>query len=56
MMSAKMSNKNKFNTGMNEAGASSEGPLPDRYPIDEQDGPGCHQTSADKRSTRRKWS
>ena len=55
-MSAKMSNKNKPNTGMNEAEASSEGPSPDKYPTGEQDGPGCHQTTADKRTTRRKWS
>ena len=55
-MSVIMSNKSKPNNNMNEAGASSEGLLPSRCPIGEQDGPGRHQTTADRRTTRRKWS
>ena len=51
-----MSNKSKPNNGMNEAGASSEGLSPGRCPIGEQDGPGRHRTTADRRTTRRKWS
>ena len=52
-MSVKMSNKSKPNNGVNEAGASSEGVLPGRCPIGEQVGPGHHQTTADRRTTRR---
>ena len=37
---------------MNEDGASSEGVLSRSCPIGEQDGPGCHQTTADRRTTR----
>ena len=55
-MSVKMSNKSKPNNGVNEAVASSESLLPGRCPIGEQDGPGCHWTTADRRTTRRKWS
>ena len=49
-----MSNKSKPNNGVNEAGASSERLSPGRYPIAEQDEPSCHQTTADRRTTRRK--
>ena len=55
-MSVKMSNKNKPNSGVNEAGASSERLSPGRSRIGEQDGPGRHPTNADRRTTRRKWS
>ena len=55
-MSVKMSNKSKPNKGMNEAEASSEGLLPGKCPIGEQDGPSHHRTTADRRTTRRKWS
>ena len=55
-MSVKMSNKGKSNNGVNEAGATSEGLSPGRCPIGEQDGLGRHQTAADRRTTRRKWS
>ena len=55
-MSVKMPNKNKPNNGVNEAGASSEGLLPGRCPIGEQDGPHHHRTTADRRTMRRKWS
>ena len=41
---------------MNEARASSEGLLPGWCPIGEQDAPGCHQTTADRRTMRIKWS
>ena len=41
---------------MNEAGASREDLSPGRCPNGEQDGPGVHRTTADRRSTRRKWS
>ena len=51
-----MSNKSKPNNDVNEGGASSEGLSPSRCPIDEQDGPGHHRTTADRRTTRRKWS
>ena len=50
-----MSNKSKRNNGVNEAGASSEGLSPGRCPIGEQDGPGRHRNTADRRTTRRKW-
>ena len=50
MTSVKMSHKSKPNNNVNEAGVSSEGLLPDRCPIGEQDGPGCHQTTADRGS------
>ena len=55
-MSVKMSNKYKPNNGMNEAGASSEGLLPGRCPIGDQDGPGLHRTTADRTTTRIKRS
>ena len=55
-MSVKMSNKSKPNKGVNEAEASSEGLLPGKCPIGEQDGPSHHRTTADRRTTRRKWS
>ena len=55
-MSVKMSNISKPNNSVNEAGASSEGLLPGRCPIGEEDGPGHHQTTPDRRTTRRKWS
>ena len=55
-MSLKMSNKSKPNNGVNEAGASSEGVSPNRCPIGEQNGHGRHHTTADRRTTRRKWS
>ena len=55
-MSVKMSNKRKPNSGVNEAAASSEGLLPSSCPIGEQDGLVCHLTTADRRTTRRKWS
>ena len=51
-----MSSKSKPNNGVNEAGVSSEGLLPGRCPIGEQDGPGRHRTTADRRTMRRKWS
>ena len=41
---------------MNEAEASREGLSPSRCPIGEQNGPGCHQTTADTSTTWRKWS
>ena len=50
-----MLNKSKPNNAMNEAGASSEGLSPGRCPIGEQDGPGRHRTTTDRRTTRRKW-
>ena len=55
-MNGKMLNKSKPSNGVNEAGASSEGLSPGRCPIGEQDGLGCHRTTADRRKTRRKWS
>ena len=55
-MSVKMSNKSKPNSSVNEAGASSEGLSPDRCPIGEQDEPHHHQTTANRRTTSRKWS
>ena len=55
-MSARISNKSKHNNRVNEAGASSEGLSPDRCSIGEQDGPGRDRTTADRRTTRRKWS
>ena len=55
-MSVQMSNKSKPNNGVNEAGALREGLLPGRCPIGEQDGSGCHRTTVDGRTTRRKWS
>ena len=55
-MSVKMSNKSNTNNGVNQAGASSEGLFPGRCPIGEQKGPGCHQTTANRRTRRRKWS
>ena len=54
-MSVKISNKSKPNNSINEVGASSEDLLPGRCPIGEQDGPSCHRTTADRRTTRRKW-
>ena len=51
-----MSNKSKPNNDMNEAGASSEDLLLGRCPIGEQDGSSRHRTTADRRTTRRKWS
>ena len=41
-MSFKMSNKSKPNNSVDEAGALSEGLLPDRCPIGEQDWLTCH--------------
>ena len=55
-MSVKMLNKRKHNNGVNEAGASSKGLSPGRCSIGEQDVPGRHRTTADRRTTRRKWS
>ena len=55
-MSGKLSTKSKLNNSMNEARASSEGFLHSRCPISEEDWPGQHQTTADRRTTRRKWS
>ena len=55
-MSVKMSHKSKPNNGVNEAGASSEGLSTSRCPIGEHNGPSRHQTTADRRSTRRRWS
>ena len=55
-MSVKMSNKSKPNNDVNEAGASSEGLSPSRCPIGEKDGLGCHRTTAERRTTRRKSS
>ena len=52
-MSVKMSNKSKPNNGVNEAGASNKGLSPGRCPIGEQEGPGCHRTTADRRTTRK---
>ena len=52
-MSVQMSNKSKPNNSMNEARASSESPSPGRCPIGEQDGPGHHWITADRRTTRR---
>ena len=51
-----MSNKSKPNNGINETKASSEDLSPGRCPIGEQGGPGRRQTTADRRTTRRKWS
>ena len=56
MISVKISNKSKPNNNINEAGASSEGVSPGRCPIGEQDGSSCYRTTADSRTTRRKWS
>ena len=50
-MSVKISNKSKLNNSMNEAEASHEGLSPSRCPIGEQNGPGCHQTTADTSTT-----
>ena len=55
-MSVKMSNKSKPNNRMYEAGASNEGLSLGRYPIGEQDWYGRHQTTADRKKTRKKWS
>ena len=55
-MSVKMSNKSKPKHGVNEAGVSTEGLSPSRCPIGKQDGPSRHRTTADRRTTRRKWS
>ena len=55
-MSFRMSNKRKPNNSVNEAGASSEGLSPGSSPIGEQDGPGRHQITADRRTMKRKWS
>ena len=41
---------------MLEAGVSSEGLSPGSCPIGEQDEPGPHRTTADRRTKRRKWS
>ena len=41
---------------MDEDGASSEGVLSSSCSIGEQDGPGCHQTTAARGTTRWKWS
>ena len=51
-----MSNKSKPKNSMNEDGASNEGLPPGRCPSGEEDGPGHHQTIADRRATRRTWS
>ena len=51
-----MSNKSKPNNRMYEAGASNEGLSLGRYPIGEQDWYGRHQTTADRKKTRKKWS
>ena len=51
-----MSNKNKPNNGVNEAGASREGLSPGRCPIVEQDGSSRHQNTASRKTTRRIWS
>ena len=42
LMSVKMLNRSKSNNSVKEAGDSSEGLLPGRCPITEQDGPGCN--------------
>ena len=55
-MSVKTSNKSKPNNGENETEASSKGLSPGRGLIGEQDGPSHHQTTADRRTARRKWS
>ena len=55
-MSVKISNKSKPNNGVNDAGASGEGLSPGRCPNGEQDGPCCHRTTTDRRTTRRKCS
>ena len=48
-----MSNKSKPNNDVNEARASSEALSLGRCPIGEQDGPGCHRTTVDRRTTRK---
>ena len=55
-MSVKMPHKTKPNNSVNEAGALKGGLSSGRCFIGEQDGPGCHQTTADRSTTRRKWS
>ena len=55
-MSVNLSNKSKRKNDVNEVGAPSKGLLSGRYPIGEQDGPGRHRTTTDRRTTRRKWS
>ena len=55
-MRVKMSKKSKPNNSVNEARASREGLLPGSCPIDEQGALGRHGTTADRRTTRRKWS
>ena len=55
-MSVNLSNKSKRKSDVNEVGAPSKGLLSGRYPIGEQDGPGRHRTTTDRRTTRRKWS
>ena len=49
-----MSSKSKPSNSVNEAGASSESLSSGRCPIGEQDGPGHHRTTADRRARRRK--
>ena len=51
-----MSDKSKPNNNVNEAGAPSEGLSPAKCPVGEQDWPGHHQTTADRKKTRRRWS
>ena len=46
-----MSNKSKLNNSVNETEASREGLSPSRCLIGEQNGLGCHQTTADTSTT-----
>ena len=55
-MNVEISSKSKSNNGVIEAGASSEGLLPGRCPLGKQDGSGFQRTTADRRTTRWKWS
>ena len=55
-MYVKTSNKSKPNNGMTDAGASSEGLSPGKYPIVGQDGPNHHRTNTIRRTKRRKRS